>query len=187
MAWIWWALLALAAFISGALFTARTKKKGFLAISGISLVMLVALMVILGLSLPYDSIGANAPISMSPLQMMESNASSPVNDQNPDISPGNIVVLYRYGCEDCERTYKELSELLGPDVQWVSSRSATGKQLVDTYDVITVPTGLYFRKSSSGNEPNVISVTLYEGDDDNNAIVNYDEVNRLLDAKEKEL
>lgn len=80
---------------------------------------------------------------------------SPVDDSthvaSADDTRGRVVLLYRFGCPDCEAAYativEHVSELPADDVLWLSSRSAIGHELCETYDVQWVPSVLLHDES----------------------------------------
>lgn len=101
--------------------------------------------------------------SLSLYQTIKSTLHSPVAQTAPDDLEGQIVILYKFGCPDCEAIYDELSTATDgrEGIWWVSSRSEQGRALVEAYSVPEVPSLLYFRVHHDGNTPEVYQATLY--------------------------
>jgi hypothetical protein len=89
------------------------------------------------------------------MPLREQIAKSPVDQseefarylEENDSPKSVIVILYRLTCEDCEAVFEDLSHemlTMPGTIFWVSSRSATGTELRDLYDIRRVPTVLYF-------------------------------------------
>lgn len=79
---------------------------------------------------------------------------SPVEDTIPDDLDGSIIIYYRFGCIDCEAIYDDLSEIISgkDDIYWVSTESEQGKELMKTYPVDSVPSGIYiYNDKQNGN------------------------------------
>lgn len=74
--------------------------------------------------------------------------------KNDDYS-GSIVILYKFGCKDCEAVYEDLCDELDKysdrDVYWLSSRSKKGKAFLEKYPTEFVPTGFYIYKDKNSN------------------------------------
>lgn len=83
-------------------------------------------------------------IAKSPIDQSEEFAKYLEENDSPK---STIVILYRLTCEDCEAVFEDLSHemlTMPGTIFWVSSRSATGTELRDLYDIRRVPTVLYF-------------------------------------------
>lgn len=81
---------------------------------------------------------AQYPVSVARSHVDESSQLRSVSDIR-----GKVVILYRFGCPDCEAAYdgieEKVSRLSGGSVVWVSSRSAIGQDICSVYDVDWVP------------------------------------------------
>lgn len=89
----------------------------------------------------------NAPLSVS--RAITAIEYSPEEDVLPDDYSelkGKIILYFRFGCQDCEDVYEDLSRQIEPvrdDVYWVSTRSEQGERLRETYPVDHVPSLVY--------------------------------------------
>lgn len=65
----------------------------------------------------------------------------------PENLQGCIIIYFKYGCSDCGRIHDDLLEYVETNnvqnIYFVSTRSEKGKQLLETYPVMSVPTGVY--------------------------------------------
>lgn len=152
-----------------------------------STVCLIALMTLVTMADTHGAHEVNAPLTMSPWKMASAIASSPAAD-NEEIKPGQIGVIFKFGCEDCESTYQELKEKLGPDVVWISSRSDIGHEYVERYAIGAVPTGIYVKKNVEGNQQDIIQTVLYvDHGEDEASTLDENAVEELLNARERQL
>ena len=103
---------------------------------------------------------------------------SPVEDTLPTDLNQCIIVYFRFGCKDCEATYHTISKTLSAyeKVYWISSRSAQGKQLLETYPVAEVPTGIYINTEGS-----YLAYTLYKPTTEG-PVVDNTELEHLINA-----
>lgn len=115
----------------------------------------VAAATILGVGASHGAFQTTAPTDMDIVSFANSIRRSPT-DSNQGASPGRLVILYRFGCADCEATYADARRAFGDGVVWTSSRSETGADLVETYNVGSVPTAIYFRRDTEGNQSDAI-------------------------------
>lgn len=61
-------------------------------------------------------------------------------DSKKDFQPKSLIVIYRYGCPDCEKNHDELKKLKDKvPTYYIESKSNLGKELVKQYDVKFVP------------------------------------------------
>lgn len=90
--------------------------------------------------------------------MLDRNANTPLSDARSlesiagDIPSHSLVMLYRYGCDDCARTYHATKDYLdahAPNtrVYWVPSRSALGEKLRQRVDVHEVPVAIAYNNA----------------------------------------
>lgn len=71
-------------------------------------------------------------------------------DNKKNFQPKSLIVLYRYGCPDCEKNHEELKKLKNKvPTHYVESRSNLGKELVKQYDVKFVPSILLWNENSN--------------------------------------
>lgn len=115
---------------------------------------------------------------------------SPVADKGSEIdSQGNILIYYRFGCQDCEAIYHELKkEVSGKNnVYWIASRQHEGQKLLQKYTVSEVPAGVIIQSNDM-----YISYILYKEITDtitNETKIefNIEGLNRLLELQQKEI
>ena len=90
------------------------------------------------------------------------NQKTPHNDYS-ELKTGDVVVLYKFGCPDCEGIYDSANNLfLNNDIhiKWVSSETPNGQELCEKYNITWTPTGIYFRQHPLGNGANIIQEQL---------------------------
>lgn len=77
---------------------------------------------------------------------------------------GSILIYFRYGCNDCKATHDDITEAVKghKDVYFVSTRSATGRLLIQKYPAEVVPSGTYIY---SGEGNNCFTLKLYDTSD----------------------
>lgn len=105
--------------------------------------------------------------NMSWKNMVTAIENTPVEDtlpDNPEDLQNSIILYYRFGCSDCEATFKEEQAYFQglDDVYWISTRSEQGKELLKQYPVQHVPAGVYITDTNAG-----ITRTLYLDTDKN--------------------
>ncbi len=75
------------------------------------------------------------------------------SDNIPEDLHGSIIIYFKYGCPDCSGIHDALLQAVAshPDnkIYFVSSRSEFGKELLKTYGVDAVPSGIYIPKNST--------------------------------------
>ena len=104
------------------------------------------------------------------------------NDQSatlPNEITSSIVVIYKFGCPDCEAIYNDLyQDVDNIDIPtyYVSSRSDRGHTLCVAYDINDVPTALAYNEDGS-----VLQKKLYYVDDEENSIYDADAFARLVE------
>lgn len=65
----------------------------------------------------------------------------------PDDLAGQIVIYYRFDCPTCLDIHDELMQAIGDrPVYFVSTRSETGKAMLEKYPVGSVPAGIYITR-----------------------------------------
>lgn len=76
---------------------------------------------------------------------------SPIEDILPDDTTNITVIYYRFGCDDCNKLYNQLSEKLEhvPDIYWIATRSKQGIYLRETFPVETVPSAIYITDTTT--------------------------------------
>lgn len=89
----------------------------------------------------------NAPLSVSrAITAIEYSPEEDVLPEDYNELKGKIILYFRFGCQDCEDVYEDLSRQIEPvkdDVYWVSTRSEQGEKLRETYPVDHVPSLVY--------------------------------------------
>lgn len=118
--------------------------------------------------------------------MIAHNRVSPTEDTLPETPNNCLIIFYKYGCEDCEAIYEDLSNALKQvdRVYWVSSRSKQGQKLLQTYPVKVVPTGVYIYNDSTTADPHYVKKVLYTHEKENTVLYE-DNINRLIEIKER--
>ena len=98
-------------------------------------------------------------------EIAETNAKTPKSEKLPDKANGHVVILYRYGCPDCEAVRDELEETISEigieDVHWVATSSEDGKRLVEQTKVQDVPAVVYMRHEPLGNGATTTHMSAY--------------------------
>ena len=107
---------------------------------------------------------------------------SPVPDKYDETTAkGKILIFYRFGCSDCEAVYDDLSKAVSDaDVLWISTRSDTGKKLVEEYKIEEVPSGVYVRENAYNNALPYTKKLLYTVNADGETEFDKTAIERLL-------
>ena len=68
----------------------------------------------------------------------------------PEDKSGCIIILYRWGCDDCENAREQLYRIIQDNtgVYAISTRSELGKSLVEKYSIIEVPAAIYIENDA---------------------------------------
>lgn len=122
-------------------------------------------------------------------EIIRINGETPVSQTLPKERNGAIVILYRYGCPDCEAIYNDLREFIDEigltDIYYVASSSEYGQELVEEGDIRYVPTGVYLRHEALANEASVTHIPL-ASEDGNETVLDRAALNRLALLQEKQ-
>ena len=135
-------------------------------------------------------------------EIIRINNETPVNQTLPEerngalLNPltaivlnGAIVILYRYGCPDCEAIYddlrKAIDELDLKDVYYVASSSEYGQELVEEGDIRYVPTGVYLRHEALANGASITHIQL-ASENGNETVLDQAALKRLALLQEKQ-
>lgn len=93
--------------------------------------------------------------AMSLGKVITANDKTPVSQTLPSERNGDIVILYKYDCPDCEAIYDQLNDAIrdtgAKDVHFIASSSETGRELIEEGDISTAPTGIYLRHEALNN------------------------------------
>lgn len=122
-------------------------------------------------------------------EIIRINNETPVSQTLPKERNGAIVILYRYGCPDCEAIYddlhKTIDELGLKDVYYVASSSKYGQELVEEGDIRYVPTGVYLRHEALANGASVTHIQL-ASENGNETVLDTAALKRLALLQEKQ-
>lgn len=122
-------------------------------------------------------------------EIIRINNETPVSQTLPEERNGAIVILYRYGCPDCEAIYDDLHEAIDElglkDVYYVASSSEYGQKLVEKGDIRYVPTGVYLRHEALANGASVTHIPL-ASEDGNETVLDTAALKRLALLQEKQ-
>lgn len=120
-------------------------------------------------------------VKMPITAMITGISKSHTKDTLPDDTKGSIIILYKFGCPDCEAVYEDLSEMLKDrDVYWIASTDDDYKNLVETFNIEEVPTGLYMRQNDLNSSVQATKYILYITDRNGNSIIDTESVERLM-------
>lgn len=103
---------------------------------------------------------------------------SPTEDKLPENTDSCLIILYKFGCDDCEKTYDALrSEFSETEkTYWIATRSKQGQDLVAKQQIASVPAAIYFQKDG-----NALTYTLYKNENGKTSI-NKTEIQNLKQA-----
>lgn len=78
-------------------------------------------------------------------EIIHSVKNTPEEDTLPENLENITVIYYRFGCDDCNKLYPELTQYFDtlPDVYWVATRSEQGIKLRETFPVENVPIAMF--------------------------------------------
>lgn len=102
------------------------------------------------------------------------------SDEIPDNLAGCILIFYQFGCKDCDAIYNDLcAGIEGYDnIYWISAKSERGQALLELYPIESVPTGVYIQNENGMTT--YIKKVLYDYDENGNAVLDTDNLDRLL-------
>lgn len=125
--------------------------------------------------------------NMTLKQISETASRTPAASKTPDNLSGSIIILYKFGCPDCEGIYPELkTELQGKsNIYFVPSGSKLGQKLIKTSGILEVPTGVYIRKKPLANGAAQNNMILYTVNKDGKPVLNKNALEHLLWLQEK--
>lgn len=118
------------------------------------------------------------------LRTIQAIQKSPVMDRNINFDQqGNILIYYRFGCEDCEAVYDSLkAEIAGKEnIYWVASRQSEGQKLLQKYAVSEVPAGVIIQKDGMYISYMLCDFVYDKLDGTSKIRLNTDVLNRLLE------
>lgn len=117
------------------------------------------------------------------MEMAKTNQTTPHNDYSTP-KAGDIVVLYKFGCPDCEAIYTSANQAFTDEnihIKWVSAETSVGRQLCDKYNITWVPTGVYFRHTPLGNGADIVQEQI-DTVQNKQTILNQKNVETLINA-----
>ena len=125
--------------------------------------------------------------NMTLKQISETADRTPAASKTPDNLSGAIIILYKFGCPDCEGIYPELkTELQGKNnVYFVPSGSKLGQKLIKTSGILEVPTGVYIRQKPLANGAAQNNMILYTVNKDGKPVLNKNALEHLLWLQEE--
>lgn len=122
-------------------------------------------------------------------EIIRINNETPVSQTLPEERNGAIVILYRYGCPDCEAIYDDLHDAIDEldlkNVYYVASSSEYGQKLVEEGDIRYVPTGVYLRHEALANGASITHISL-ASKDGNETVLDTAALKRLALLQEKQ-
>lgn len=102
--------------------------------------------------------------TMSLGEVITANDETPVSQTLPSDRNGDIVILYKYDCPDCEAIYGQLDDAIrdtgAKDVYFIASSSETGRELIEEGNIQTAPTGIYLRREALDNGTAITHIPL---------------------------
>lgn len=122
------------------------------------------------------------------LEQIEEKAElAPAASKTPGNLSGAIVILYKFGCPDCEAIYPALKEKLqgNDNIYFVPSDSELGKKLIQDGHVQQVPTGVYIRKQPLANGATQNNIVLYTADKNGKSVLNEKALDHLMLLQEQ--
>lgn len=89
--------------------------------------------------------GYRGTISENPVGLWRAINASPAEDTLPDDLSGKLIILYRFGCQDCEAIHADLQTALQDtqDTYWIATRSNQGQEFLQQHPVDLVPSAVY--------------------------------------------
>lgn len=124
------------------------------------------------------------------LRTIQAIQKSPVMDKSINFDQqGNILIYYRFGCEDCEAVYDSLkAEIAGKEnIYWVASRQSEGQKLLQKYAVSEVPAGVIIQKDGMYISYMLCDFVYDKLDGTSKIQLNTDVLNRLLELQKREV
>lgn len=105
-------------------------------------------------------------------EIIETNRSTPISEEVSLDDSGAIIILYKYGCPDCEAIYNELDDFLADvdtdNIYFVASSSESGEMLVGEGQITSVPSAVYIRHEALSNGSTINWASIATTDDDGN-------------------
>ncbi|MDE6913792.1 MAG: hypothetical protein K2P35_08875, partial [Lachnospiraceae bacterium] len=124
------------------------------------------------------------------LRTIQAIQKSPVMDRNVNYDQqGNILVYYRFGCEDCEAVYDSLKAKIAgkEDIYWVASRQSEGQKLLQTYAVSEVPSGVIIQEDGMYTSYMLCDFIYDKTDELGERQLDTDALDRLLELQKREV
>lgn len=103
--------------------------------------------------------------TMSSSEIVKHSEKSPVVETINKANPGDIIILTRYGCKDCQEVIPDVNLYIREhgvqNVHFISSQSDYGKQLVEKLSITQVPCAVYVRHAPASEKVTMNKMTLY--------------------------
>lgn len=144
-------------------------------------ILFVTALIIIGVQIDTAKSHGMYQKNMPFAEMVLSNKKSPAESKVPEKLAGSIIIYYKYGCDDCEDIYEDLSNKVKDksNVYWISTRSQQGKKLLKNYPVDTVPSAVYVRNDTFNGNILFTSKLLYTKTG-NKAVIDNESLERLF-------
>lgn len=166
--------------------TAQKAKKRVIVALGVITALSLISMVVLNASYAIAVKHGAYTRDMTIATMYDGISHSPVEDTLPtELTPGTIIIYYRFDCPDCRAIYDDLMAASAnvDNIYFISSRSPQGQALLEQYPVSEVPSGIYLRAYTYNGALEYTKKVLYYQDLNGNIVFNQSDFNRLVELQ----
>ncbi|WP_314021373.1 hypothetical protein [Mogibacterium diversum] len=104
-----------------------------------------------------------------------------------DVEPGDILVLRKYGCQDCLDIYDDLekyAEKHDLKIKYVSTTSKIGRDIIKNNNIEDVPSIIYVLQKDNGKN-NIMHAVIFKSTKDGKAKLNTEILEIFVSAKKE--
>ncbi len=102
------------------------------------------------------------------------------------VEAGDLVILYKFGCSDCDAVYDDANALAaekGVTLKWVSTDTELGRELAEKHGIDWTPTGVYMLNDKIG-DTEIIQLRIDKVEDDQ-TVLDTDALSNLIEYQQK--
>lgn len=125
--------------------------------------------------------------TLSLFKLLQLNSKSIKTKEPNSIEKGQLIVIVKYGCKDCNTVKKDMLKYIKDqnikDIYFVSNESKIGKELITKANISQLPTLVYVRNNSIAKDIDLNHTIVYTIDDKGKTVFDEPAFSRMLNRQ----
>lgn len=125
--------------------------------------------------------------ALSLFKIMQLNNKSIKTKEPKSIEKGQLIVIVKYGCKDCNAVKKDMLKYIKDqnikDIYFVSNESKIGKELITKANISQLPTLVYVRNNSIAKDIDLNHTILYTINNEGKTVFDEPAFSRMLNRQ----